>query len=306
MISYKRDNVVIPELMRGKTCVVTGANSGLGYESTYALAEMGADVLMLVRSAERGKFAMGKIQNEIKNASLTLITADLSSLDSVQQAINSILNKVSQIDVLINNAATVSSSRELSNEGFELTLAVNHLAHFYLTLRLLKALNRSRESRIVNVASINHFKTKLDLKNIQLEKNYQILKAYNRSKLANVLFTYELDRKLNEENLTQISVNCADPGHNDTPIGEKNTNWLHGFIWNLKKRTGTPPALGALNQIYLATSPDVSGISGKYWSQFKQVKSSKDSYDKLLAQNLWNMSNEMCGFTSDSRVKDYL
>ena len=225
--------------MKNKSCVVTGANSGLGYASALALAQKGARVYLVCRSEERGKKAQEDIINQSQNEQIHLVVADLSSLKDLQEATSSIQSSTTQVDVLLNNAAMVSSKRQTNGEGIEKQFAVNHLGYFYLTHLLMPQLEQSEEARIINVGSGNHFRGKMHFDDLFLAKHYHPLKAYNQTKLANLLFTYELDRKLREKDRKHISVNCVDPGLNNTLIGEKNTSWLHRLVWEYSTPSGT-------------------------------------------------------------------
>lgn len=284
--------------MKDKYCVITGANAGLGYASALAIAKKGATVYLICRSEERGRQAQNSIIEQSDNNQVFLIQADLSSQNHLRKAADEIIAKVPKIDVLINNAAMVISQREMTEEGIEKQFAVNHLGYFLLTHLLLPHLIKAKEARIVNVGSGNHFRGKIHFDDIHLENNYHPLRAYNQSKLANLLFTYELDRRLIAEDRNHISVNCADPGLNNTQIGGKNTIWLHRLLWNIRRRQGQDPNDGAKCQIYLATSPEVKGVSGKYWSQSKAIPSSKPSYNEEDAQRLWKISESLCQIKS--------
>jgi NAD(P)-dependent dehydrogenase (short-subunit alcohol dehydrogenase family) len=286
--------------MKNKYCVITGANAGLGYASALALAKKGATVFLVCRSEERGRQAQHSIIEESDNDQIFLVQADLSSQKDLRKAAAQINAKTQQIDILINNAAMVSSQRGTTEDGIENQFAINHLGYFLLTHLLLPNLREAREARIVNVGSGNHFRGKIYFEDLHLENNYQPLRAYNQSKLANLLFTYELDRRLKAAGVRHVSVNCADPGLNNTQIGGKNTTWLHRLLWNIRRRQGQDPGEGAKCQIYLATAPEVSGVSGKYWYQSKAIPSSELSYNQQDAQRLWEISESLC------QIEDYL
>jgi NAD(P)-dependent dehydrogenase (short-subunit alcohol dehydrogenase family) len=187
--------------MEGKICAVTGANAGLGYATTLSLAKKRAEVLMICRSKERGSIARRQIIEQTGNPAVHLILADFSSLDEVRQAGRYIRQHWERLDVLINNAAVILSERKLCKEGYEMQFTVNHLAPFLLTHTLMPAICRSEEGRIVNVSSNNHRRANIYFEDIHLNENYQVLRAYGQSKLANILFTYELDRRLKEEGI---------------------------------------------------------------------------------------------------------
>jgi len=286
------------ERLQNKTCVITGANSGLGYWTTLGLTKLGWTVFMLCRSAHKAKLAKEEICHKTGNSNIHIILVELSSLDSIREAVEAINGKTRTIDVLINNAATVSSKRSLSRDGFELQFAINHLAPFYLTHLIIPLLKNSKDPRVVNISSNNHKKGKIYFEDIFLRDNYHILKAYNQSKLANVLFTYELERQLKKHKL-DISTYCVDPGHNNTKIGLKNTSKFHSIAWWIRSKMGITPKEGARCQIYAAASDEVYRQSGKYWKNCKPASSSSLSYDLKKAEKLWHLSMKFCG------IEDY-
>lgn len=281
--------------MEGKICAVTGANAGLGYATAFSLAEKGAEVLMICRSKERGSIARQQIIEQTGNPAVHLILADFSSLEEVRRAGRYICGGWDRLHVLVNNAAAILSERRLSAEGYEMQLTVNHLAPFLLTHTLMPALLHADEARIINVSSNNHYRAEIHFNDVHLEKNYQVLRAYGQSKLANILFTYELDRRLKALGVHQVTVNAVDPGLNNTGIGLKNTNMLHRLAWWFRKQQGQTPEQGAVTQLHLATAPQLSGISGTYWADMRQKTSSDRSYHEAGAQKLWQMSLELCG-----------
>ncbi|MFC2126532.1 SDR family oxidoreductase [Bacteroidota bacterium] len=282
-------------MMRGKTCVITGANSGLGYWTTLALAKKGLHIFMLCRSIDRGEKARIDITTKTGNKDIELILVDLSSLASINKAVEKIKKLTNQVDVLINNAATVSSQRKLTEDGIESQFAINHIAPFCLTHRLLPLLMKSPDGRVINISSTNHRRGKLHFEDVNLTTNYNILRAYNQSKLANVMFSYELNRNLIARNIKNLGVYCVDPGHNNTPIGLKNTKNLHYLVWLLRSKMGKSPARGAECQIFVAINDHVKSVSGRYWKNSKTISSSRKSYNETDAQRLWEISLELCG-----------
>lgn len=283
--------------MEQKTAVVTGANSGLGYWTTLALAEKGLSVFMLCRSIERGEKAMDEISEKSLNPNLKLVQVELSSLDSIKQAVNKIYSLTDKVDVLVNNAALVSSKRMINERGIELTFAVNHIAPFYLTHLLLPLLIKSSDARIINISSTNHRRVTIQFDDIHLLGNYHILKAYSQSKLANVLFSYELERKIKTRRFKNVSVYCVDPGHNNTPIGLKVSNRFHKIVWYIRSKMGKPAKKGAECQIYLSLSSEVRSWSGLYWKDLNPIESSYKSHDASDAKRLWELSLKSCGIT---------
>ncbi len=281
--------------MNGKICAITGANSGIGYETALALAQRGAELILICRTAEKGEAAREAIIAATQNKKVHLILCDLSIQAQIREASRQIVAQFPRLDVLLNNAAMLSSRRRESVDGYELQLAVNHLAPFLLTHCLLPVLNQAEAARILNVSSNNHYRAEIGLEDLQLQNEYHILKAYGRTKLANLLFTYELDRRLKEKGLNRIEVYALDPGFVNTDIGLKHTSWLHRLAWSFRKKGGLSPKEGAATQIYLATAPEVWGQSGTYWANQKPKPSSKASYERSDALELWVRSLEMCG-----------
>jgi NAD(P)-dependent dehydrogenase (short-subunit alcohol dehydrogenase family) len=282
-----------------KNCVITGANSGLGYWTTVSLAEKGYRIFMLCRSVENGIKAQKEISARTKNQKLEVIQVDLSALTSIEKCVHEIRQRTKHVDVLINNAALVSSKRIITAEGFELQFAVNYLAAFYLTHLLIPLLRLSPGARIVNISSNNHRKGRIHFNDLFFERKYHILKAYNQSKLANVLFSYELERRRKEAGL-RLSVFCVDPGHNNTRIGLKKTTRLHSIAWFIRKWMGHSPEKGAICQVFVATNEAIQKLSGNYWRNCRQVPSSPDSYNEIVSQKLWNFSLKLC------KIKNYL
>lgn len=281
--------------MKNKTIAITGANSGLGYWTTMALAEKGARIFMLCRSLKKGNKARQEIVAKTDNSSIELIQIELSSKESITSAVKKILCKTDQIDVLINNAGHISSKHILTEDNIELTFAVNHLAPFYLTHLLLPSLLKTEDGRIVNISSNSHRTAKIHFDDLNSSSNYHILRAYAKSKLANVLFSYELNKQIQLKNLKNLSVYCIDPGHNNTPIGLKTNNKLHYFAWLLRSKMGKSPKIGAECQVYAASGDDIRHISGKYWKNSKPIASSKNSYSEYDAKKLWDISLQLCG-----------
>lgn len=280
--------------MNGKVCVVTGANAGLGFETAKALAGKKAEVVMICRSSAKGEAARTAIVEATDNEKVQVVEADLSSQSEIREAAGRIRQDWPKVDVLVNNAATVISDHTLTEDDVETQFAVNHLAYFLFTSCLMPALQKSERARIVNISSGNHVKGDIHFDNLNLIGEYQVLKAYNQSKLANVLFTYELDRRLKEAGTSHLDVHCVNPGLNNTDIGIKSTKFLHSLAWRIRRAMGKSPARGAQCQIFVATAPVLDGISGKYWYRSEEVLSSEASYDPELARRLWEVSAELC------------
>jgi NAD(P)-dependent dehydrogenase (short-subunit alcohol dehydrogenase family) len=268
---------------------VTGATSGIGAETALGLARLGGTVILVARNADRGLRFARRLERSTGPGRTRLVVADLSSRAQIQKAAEEILRLVPQVDVLVNNAGAYFARRETSADGIEMNLALNHLAPFGLTLRLMGALTRSPTARIVNVASDAHRTATLDFDDVQSARRYERLEAYARSKLANVLFTYELARRLQG---TRLTVNAVDPGAVATNLGANN-GWLKTRLRNLLLPGMRSPAEGARTSLHVATAPELSGVSGKYFFECVEERSSDASYDVETAGRLWGLSEEL-------------
>lgn len=285
--------------MEGKICVVTGGNSGIGFETALSLAKLGAHVIILSRNLAKAEAAVNSIIRESKNENVDYIKVDLDSQRSIREGASKILKKYTKIDVLVNNAGTWFSNLDLTEDNVERQFAVNHLAYFLLTHELLRGLQNSDDARVICVGSDSHFHGKIHFDDLSLGIRYHGIKAYAQSKLANVLFVKELDRQLESKGIDNISINCVQPGLVKTDIGLKHSISFHGFAWRIRRMGGVSPAKGAETSIYLASSDKVKGQSGLYWDKCKTKPSSKRSYDKEDALTLWEVSKKLCG------IKDY-
>jgi NAD(P)-dependent dehydrogenase (short-subunit alcohol dehydrogenase family) len=277
--------------MSGKTCIVTGANAGIGKATAAGLAEQGATVVMLCRNRERGEAAREEIVRQTGSEAVVLMLADLSSQTSIRQFAEQFKERYDRLHVLINNAAVIPPERTLSEGGIEMQFAVNHLAYFLLTHLLLDVLKRSVPARIINVSSQAHQGASLDFDDLQSAKAYHARRVYSRTKLANVLFTYELARRLRSSGVT---ANCLHPGVIATNVLG---NYLgrRRFFHFLAKLVGGSPEKGARTSLYLATAPELAGVTGRYFLNGAPAKSSPHSHDEQAAKRLWNVSAEMCG-----------
>lgn len=279
-----------------KTILITGANSGLGFEAAKQLAKQQHKIILLCRNKSKGEIAVNKIKSFSDNQNIHLYTADLSSQKSVEKAATQIKNDFSKLDVLLNNAGAVFSDFQLSEDGIEMTMANNHFNYFWLTYYLLDILKAGTEARIINVASDSHYSAKkIDIDSFYKKTGrYFVLKAYEQSKLANVLFTYALAEKVKPYNIT---VNALHPGFVYTPIGGKNGNAFFGFVWNIaSKFFGLKVEDGASSHVYLSVSPEVKNTTAAYFHNCKSKKSSVPSYDIQLQELLWKESERKSGF----------
>lgn len=281
-------------MLSGKVVLVTGATNGIGEVSAQAFAKMGATVVIVSRSADRCKATADKVKAETGNPNIDFIAGDLST-PAVQRVADEFLAKYSRLDVLLNNAGAVYTTRQTSPSGLEMTFALNHMSYFVLTNRLLDLLKHTAQSygeaRIINVSSDAHRVTrKLNLEDLQREKSFSSFGAYGDSKLMNILFTYELAKRLAG---TGVTVNALHPGFVRTNFGKSNGGimaWVMGMI----QRVGAlSPEDGAKTSIFLATSPSVKAVSGKYFAKEKAVQSSAISYDNTLQARLWEISEAL-------------
>src|SRR3989475_5336511 len=280
------ENVSDKMTMKDRVVMVTGANSGIGKSASIALAEKGGTVVMVERNKERVEAARSEIVTKSGNNSIELLLAHLSSLESVRQLVAEFRKKYSKLHVLINNAGLFNQRRRLTTDGYENTFATNYLAPFLLTNLQLDQLKASAPSRIINVSSVGHYNGHINFDDLNLENDYGGWKAYGQSKLALVLFTHELAKKLQG---TGVIVNAVHPGTVATNIWSRPLGPL-GFIMALPKLFMTSPDQGAETIVYLASSPDAKGLNGEYLEKLKVKKSSNESYDEEIAQRLWDVS----------------
>ncbi len=280
----------------GKNCIVTGASSGIGRETAAGLAEKGAHVILVVRNMDQGEEARREIIARTKNKNVEVRMCDLSSQSSIRAFAEEYIKVHEHLHVLVNNAALLLNERRLTVDGAEMTFAVNHLGPFLLTSTLLPLLKKSAPSRIVNVAS--KIQSHIDFDDLQNEKRFDGVKAYSQSKLANVMFTYELAEKLASKSVT---VNCLHPGVVNTSLTQEYP-WFPKYLsplLGLVKPLLTSPKDGAKNSIYLASSPNVQAITGKFFIGSMPAKSHRQSYDVLARRRLWGISEMMTGAVYD-------
>src|SRR2546425_8338226 len=248
--------------MQGKICMVTGANSGIGKATALELAQMGATVVMVCRDRARGEEAKSEITTKSRNNAVDLLLADLSSQQSIRQLVGNFQHHYTHLHVLINNAGAAYPGRRETVDGLEMTFAVNYLAPFLLTNLLPDVLKASAPARIVNVSSNSHKSGYIQMDDLQEEKHYRSMSVYGQSKLAVVLFTYELARRLQG---TGVTANCLHPGFVATHFGQRDLWPIARTAAKLVLFFGISPEEGAKTSIYLASSPDVEGITGKYF-----------------------------------------
>lgn len=278
--------------MQDKIAMITGANSGMGLATTVAMAKKGFQVIMVCRNPERGKQALQEAVQQSGADHIELMICDLGSLASIREFAEKYLARYQKLDVLINNAGVVSIKRETTTDGFEVMMGVNHLGHFLLTNLLLPPLKLAPDGRIVIVSSGAQKAGHLHLNNPHLSKGFNVWKGYAQSKLANVLFTKELEDQLKGTNVT---VNCLHPGAVGTNIGVNRKTGFGKMIHSILRPFFLTPAQGAETAIFLATNPEVEQISGEYFYKKKIASLSPQAKSKESAEKLWRWSEQQVG-----------
>lgn len=277
--------------MNGRTCMITGATSGIGRETAMALARMGATLVLVCRDARRGEETAAEIAARTGNRKASVMLADLASQGAIRKLAADYLASGRPLHVLINNAGLVELKRTLTVDGLEETFAVNHLAYFLLANLLLERLRQSAPARIVNVASDAHRFGRLDLDDLQSAKSYRAMRVYGGSKLANILFTVELARRIEG---TGVTANCLHPGAVATRLGHNNGTFAR-VVTRLLAPFFRSSESGAATSVYLASSPAVEGVSGKYFVDCRERRPSAAARDRATAERLWRLSAELTG-----------
>jgi NAD(P)-dependent dehydrogenase (short-subunit alcohol dehydrogenase family) len=275
--------------VNGKTVLITGASAGVGLHSAIGLAKLGAEVVMVGRDEARTIHAVELVKSQTGNQAISYLLADLSSLNDIRRLAQDFRDKYKKLDVLLNNAGALFFTRKKSLDGYEMTLALNHLNYFLLTNLLLDMLKTTPAGRIVNVSSRAHYRGHINFDDLQSQRGYNAMRAYSMSKLMNVLFTYELARRLQDTNVT---ANCLHPGFVASNFAVNNGWWVRLGMAFMSGRISMEE--GAKCSIYLASSPEVQGASGKYFNyDLKEMRSSDESYDEDIAKRLWNESGKL-------------
>ncbi|MCU0392820.1 MAG: SDR family oxidoreductase [Thermoflexibacter sp.] len=277
--------------MKNKTVLITGANSGIGYITALEIAKLGAKIVMVCRNKDKAETARQEIINKSNNTNISVKICNLSSQAAIKELAQEIKNEIPVIDVLVNNAGVMLSERQESIDGIEMTWAVNHLAYFLLTNLLIDSLKAAPSARIVNVASQVQQIGDIYWTDVNLRNGYSGLKAYSQSKLANIMFSNELARRLAGTNITS---NALHPGAVATNFGNNSTGFIawafKWFAWSLRS-----PEKGAQTSLWLASSKDVEGKTGLYFNDKKSIKAKAIAYHAEALQRLWAMSEEMTG-----------
>lgn len=282
--------------MKGKVCITTGSNSGIGKETALALAKMDGTVVMAVRNRERGERAKIEIVNQSGNKSVDLMICDVSSTDSIRHFAEEFQDKYDRLDVLINNAGAVFNKRDVTAEGFELTLAVNYLGPFLLTHQLLALLKSSAPSRVISLSSGLHKSGKIDLSDLQSEKSYGGMKVYAKAKLMVIMFTYELAKRLEG---TGVTANVVEPGFAATNLGRNSGSLRSSIMFKLVRPMQISARKAAETSVYLASSDEVKDVTGKCFTKMHETTTAPISYDQQLQRELWDKTEELLGLTSE-------
>ena len=280
--------------LKDKVVLITGATSGIGKAAAKEIAKLGPRMVLVVRDQPRGMAAWEEITKASGNEKVELMIADLSSLEEVRILAREFRKKYKNLHLLINNAAIVMNEPTKTHDGFETQFAVNHLAYFLLTNLLLDIMKESAPARIVNTASGSHARAKLDLDDLQSEKGrYKPMEVYGRTKLMNILFTYELARRLEG---TRVTANCFTPGFRATNLGRNMPALMRVGMRLFAGR----PEKGAATLVHVATAPELEGVTGKYFLNGKAVETSKTTYDQELTLRLWNISEKLTGLSKQN------
>jgi retinol dehydrogenase 14 len=280
--------------MAGRTVLVTGGTGGIGKATALGLARMGAHLAITGRDQERTEGAAGEIR-AAGGGQVEVFVADLSAQSQVRRLAEEALQRLSRIDVLVNNVGGHWNTRHVTADGLERTFALNHLAPFLLTNLLLDRLQQSAPARVVTVSSNAHAQGRIDFDDLQGERSYSGARAYSQSKLANVLFTYELARRLPA---TSVTANALHPGVTRTSFGAEDPGGVQRLLVPLMRPFMKAPAQGAATSIHLASAPDLEQVTGRYFANSKPKRSSKRSYDEAAAARLWRVSADLVGLTA--------
>jgi NAD(P)-dependent dehydrogenase (short-subunit alcohol dehydrogenase family) len=275
--------------MNGKVCLVTGATDGIGKVSARVLAELGAKVIIVGRNPEKSAIVLDELRSISGNENIDLLMADLAVMQEVRDLAEQVISRYDRIDVLLNNAGGYFTKHEITSDGLEMTFALNHMSYFLLTNKLMELLKYSAPARIVNVSSNAHYGVDMEFENLNGEQEYKAWKAYQKSKLANVLFTYELLKKVPGN----ITVNCLHPGFVATNFGHNNGGFFGPVLKIAQRISAIDPEEGAKTSIFLCSAPEVKGVSGKYFYKCQPKTSSRESRNMDTGKRLWQISSDI-------------
>ena len=275
--------------MNGKVCLVTGATDGIGKVSARVLAELGAKVIIVGRNPEKSAFVLAELRSISGNKNIDLLMADLAVMQEVRDLAEQVISRYDRLDVLLNNAGGYFTKHEITSDGLEMTFALNHMSYFLLTNKLMELLKYSAPARIVNVSSDAHYGVNIEFENLNGEQEYKAWKAYQKSKLANVLFTYELLKKVPGN----ITVNCLHPGFVATNFGHNNGGFFGPVLKIAQRISAIDPEEGAKTSIFLCSAPEVKGVSGKYFYKCQPKTSSRESRNMDTGKRLWQISSDI-------------
>ena len=276
--------------LQGQTILITGATSGIGAITARELARMGAQVVVVGRDAKKTRSVVSEIQQTTGNQRVEMLIGDLSDLSEVRCLADEFKQRFDRLHVLINNAGAVFFNHRTTADGYEMTLALNHLSPFLLTNLLLDRLNASTPARVVTVSSMAHWAAHVNPDQLNGHRFYWGWRAYSQSKLMNILFTRELARRVG----SGVTANCVHPGFVASNFGKSNGG-IYRTLWNVFELAAISPEKGAQTSIYLASSPEVASVSGEYFYDCKQQVSSAESYNQDLASRLWDTSLKLTG-----------
>ena len=275
--------------MNGKVCLVTGSTDGIGKVSARVLAELGAKVIIVGRNPEKSAIVLAELRSISGNENIDLLMADLAVMQEVRDLAEQVISRYDRIDVLLNNAGGYFTKHEITSDGLEMTFALNHMSYFLLTNKLMELLKYSAPARIVNVSSDAHYGVDMEFENLNGEQEYKAWKAYQKSKLANVLFTNELLKKVPGN----ITVNCLHPGFVATNFGHNNGGFFGPVLKIAQRISAIDPEEGAKTSIFLCSAPEVKGVSGKYFYKCQPKTSSRESRNMDTGKRLWQISSDI-------------
>ena len=275
--------------MNGKVCLVTGATDGIGKVSARVLAELGAKVIIVGRNPEKSAIVLDELKSKSGNENIDLLMADLAVMQEVRDLAEQVISRYDRLDVLLNNVGGYFTKHKITSDGLEMTFALNHMSYFLLTNKLMELLKYSAPARIVNVSSDAHYGVDMEFENLNGEQEYKAWKAYQKSKLANVLFTYELLKKVPGN----ITVNCLHPGFVATNFGHNNGGFFGPVLKIAQRISAIDPEEGAKTSIFLCSAPEVKEASGKYFYKCQLKTSSRESRNMDTGKRLWQISSDI-------------